>query len=146
MALFKRNRRAIKRILIVEDEPLVAFDNEHQLGLAGYEVVATVDRGESAIRFLSPDTIDAVVLDVGLAGEISGISVARAAAEVDVPVLFVTGQCPGEARPFAYGCLSKPYSPTALVAALAAVDAMVQGKEPGDVPAGLALFRTSQVR
>lgn len=146
MALFKRNRRTIKRILIVEDEPLVAFDNEHQLGLAGYEVVATIDRGEDALRYLSPESIDAVVLDVGLAGEISGITVATTAAREGVPVLFVTGQCPGEARPFAYGCLSKPYSPSALVSALAAVDALVQGREPDSIPSGLALFRTAEVR
>ncbi len=146
MALFRRNRRAIKRILIVEDEPLVAFDNEHQLGMAGYEVVATVDRGEDALGFLLPDLIDAVVLDVGLAGDISGIAVAVAAAEQGIPVLFVTGQCPGEAKPYAYACLGKPYSPAALVAALAAVDALVQGREPADIPPGLALFRTAAVR
>ncbi len=142
MALFRRNRRAIKRVLIVEDEPLVAFDNEHQLGLAGYEVVATVDRGEDAIRFLDAATVDAIVLDVGLAGDISGIDVARAAAEHAIPVLFVTGQCSDEARPLAYACLSKPYSPAALVAALGAVDAMVQGRAPVAPPAGLALFRS----
>lgn len=146
MALFKRNRRAIKRILIVEDEPLVAFDNEHQLGLAGYEVVATVDRGEDALRFLLPERVDAVVLDVGLAGEISGIAVAIAAAEQAIPVLFVTGQCPGEAKPYAYACLSKPYSPAALVAALAAVDSLVQGRDPEGLPSGLALFRTAMAR
>lgn len=146
MALFKRHRRAIQRILIVEDEPLVAFDNEHQLGLAGYEVVATIDRGEDALRYLTPASIDAVVLDVGLAGEINGIAVAIAAAGEGIPVLFVTGQCPGEAKPYAHACLSKPYSPAALVAALAAVDALVQGREPDAVPPGLALFRTAEVR
>lgn len=146
MALFKRYRRSIKRILIVEDEPLVAFDNEHQLGLAGYDVVATIDRGEHALGYLSPEQIDAVVLDVGLAGEIGGIAVAMAAAAEAIPVLFVTGQCPGEARPYAYGCLGKPYSPAALVAALAAVDALVQGREPDAIPTGLALFRTAEVR
>lgn len=146
MALFKRNRRAIKRILIVEDEPLVAFDNEHHLGLAGYDVVATVDCGEDALRFLNPDRIDAVVLDVGLAGDISGIAVAEAAAEHDIPVLFVTGQCPGEAKRFAFACLSKPYTPGALVAALAAVDSLVQGREPDGLPPGLALFRAATDR
>jgi CheY-like chemotaxis protein len=39
--LFGKRERAIRRILIVEDEPLVAFDNEHLLRECGYEVVAT---------------------------------------------------------------------------------------------------------
>ena len=41
--LFGKRERRIRRILIVEDEPLVAFDNEYMLKDAGYEIVATVD-------------------------------------------------------------------------------------------------------
>ena len=141
MALFKRKTRQIRRLLIVEDEPLVAFDNEYVLESAGYSIVGTVDRGDAAIALLSPDTVDAVVLDVGLAGDVSGIQVAIEADALGIPVLFVTGQCPGEARPYAYGCLSKPYRPAGLVAALAAVDALLQGSTPEDLPPGLALFR-----
>ena len=37
--LFGKRERLIRRILIVEDEPLVAFDNEYLLKDAGYEVV-----------------------------------------------------------------------------------------------------------
>ena len=39
--LFGKRNRVVKRILIVEDEPLTAFDNETMLTDAGYEVVAT---------------------------------------------------------------------------------------------------------
>lgn len=141
MALFRKNRRAIKRLLIVEDEPLVAFDNEYLLGQAGYQVVATVDRGEAALPHVLPEQVDAIVLDVGLAGEINGIEVARLASERAIPVLFVTGECPADARAFAYACLAKPYSAASLVGALAAMDAMVQGKTPADLPSGLTLFR-----
>jgi len=41
--LFAKRERSIRRILIVEDEPLVAFDNEYMLQDNDYEVVATVD-------------------------------------------------------------------------------------------------------
>jgi hypothetical protein len=44
--LFAKRERAIRRIVIIEDEPLIAFDNEHLLGEAGYEVVATIDNLE----------------------------------------------------------------------------------------------------
>ena len=37
--LFGKRNRIVKRILIVEDEPLTAFDNETMLEEAGYEVV-----------------------------------------------------------------------------------------------------------
>ncbi len=37
--LFGKPKRVVKRILIVEDEPLTAFDNETMLGDAGYEIV-----------------------------------------------------------------------------------------------------------
>jgi len=40
--LFGKRTQIVKRILIVEDEPLTAFDNENILRDAGYEIVATV--------------------------------------------------------------------------------------------------------
>ena len=48
--LFGKRKRIVKRILIVEDEPLTAFDNETMLGDAGYEIVATVDDFDEAIE------------------------------------------------------------------------------------------------
>ena len=143
MAVFARNVRKIQRLLIVEDEALVAFDNEHVLSGAGYTIVATVDRGDAAIALLQAGSVDAVVLDVGLAGTVSGIDVAKVAAERGVAVLFVTGDCPSEARQFALGCLSKPYRPATLVAAITAIDLLAQGRTVDTVPAGLTLFRES---
>ena len=48
--LFGKRKQVVKRILIVEDEPLTAFDNENMLGDAGYEVVATVDDLDEALE------------------------------------------------------------------------------------------------
>jgi len=148
MALFRREPKVIRRVLVVEDEALVAFDNEHQLSLAGYTVVATVDRGELALACLDAaaagdgavDGVDAVVLDVGLAGDISGIAVARHAAGMGIPVLFVTGQCPAGGRELAYGCLAKPYTPAALVAALEIADAIARQAPVETLPPGFTLF------
>ena len=50
--LFGKRERRIRRILIVEDEPLVAFDNEYMLRDAGYEIVATVDSPADAIEVI----------------------------------------------------------------------------------------------
>ena len=86
------------------------------------------------------------MLDVGLAGEVNGLDLARLADQASIPVLFVTGACPDGARSVAYGCLNKPYSPLDLVAAIDAIDAIVQGRSPGNLPAGLTLFRSEAGR
>ncbi|HEY0117029.1 MAG TPA: response regulator [Allosphingosinicella sp.] len=132
----------IKRILVVEDEPLVAFDNEHLLKDAGYEVVATVDTFEDACRVIDEEAeIDLVLADIGLSGEGSGIGVAEAAHAKGIPVLFVTGSSPGQAtKHLAVGCLSKPYSDKVLKSALDAVDAMLGGGEVKKVPDQLTIF------
>jgi len=138
--LFGKRERAIRRILVVEDEPLVAFDNEHLLGASGYEVVATVDNLAEALEVLEREELDLILSDVTLRGDGDGIDLARAAAAKDVPLLFVTGNCPIEARSLAIGCLAKPYSDKVLKSVLDAVDAKLQGKDPKKVPAGLSLY------
>ena len=138
--LFGKRERAIRRILIVEDEPLVAFDNEHLLRECGYEVVATVDTLADAVRVLGEEEVDLVLSDIQLNGDGDGMDVARAAGARQVPVLFVTANCPIEARSLGIGCLAKPYTDKVLRNALEAVDRKVQGKRTKRLPAGLSLY------
>lgn len=137
--LFARRRPSLRRLLIVEDEPLVAFENEHLLGDAGYEVVATVDRYDDAVAAIARGGIDLVLADVRLPGQRDGIDVARAAASHGVPVLFVTGSCPVEAESLALGCLAKPYTQRQLLGAIAAIERKVGGR-PAKPVSGLTLF------
>ena len=138
--MFGKKKRTIVRLLVVEDEPLVAFDTEHFLSDADYEIVATVDRVVDAVAVLSSGrAVDLVLVDVSLADG-SGVDVARAARANGVPVLFVTGSCPPEATELAAGCLSKPYAPRDLIAAIGAIEAGMQGKTPKRMPAGFRLF------
>ena len=137
---FGRRERLIKRIMIVEDEPLVAFDNEYMLKDAGYAVVATVDSFADAAGVIEGEEIDLVLTDISLAGEGDGLDVARAAAARAVPVLFVTGNCTAEARALAVGCLAKPYSEKVLLATLDAVDRHLQGRTPRRLPGELTLY------
>jgi DNA-binding response OmpR family regulator len=137
---FGRRERRIKRIMIVEDEPLVAFDNEYMLNDAGYEVVATVDCYADAAEVIWREEIDLILSDISLAGEGDGLDVARAAAAREIPVLFVTGNCTGEAKALAVGCLAKPYNERVLVATLDAVDRHLQGRAPRRVPEELTLY------
>jgi DNA-binding response OmpR family regulator len=138
--LFARKPRVLTKLLIVEDEPLVAFDTEHLLGDAGYEIVATVDRVADALAVIARgDGLDLVLADVELTDG-SGVEVARAAGAQGVPVLFVTGAFPPEAQALAAGCLAKPYAPRDLLAAIQAVELAREGKKVGRLPKGLRLF------
>lgn len=144
--LFGKRERTIRRILVVEDEPLIAFDNEYSLADAGYEVVATVDTLADAARVIDTEELDLVLTDVRLSGEGNGMDVARAAAAKNVPVLFVTGACPEEAKSLGVGCLTKPYTDKVLKTALEALDASLSGEPVKNVPPGLALYQRDQER
>ena len=138
--LFGRKQRSIEKLLVVEDEPLVAFDTEHLLGEQGFDVVATVDRVADAVRLIEGGAaIDLVLVDVRLADG-SGLDVARAASARSIPVLFVTGSCPADAEGVAVGCLAKPYTPRDLLSSIDAIESRTEGKVPPRVPGGLRLF------
>ncbi len=138
--LFGRKKRRIVRLLVVEDEPLVAFDTEHFLSDADFEIVSTVDRVAAAVALINMGTpIDLVLVDMTLADG-SGVEVARAANAAGIAVLFVTGSVPVGVEKLAHGCLSKPYLPRDLIASIAAVEAVLDGKRMRRIPNGLRLF------
>ncbi|WP_066775271.1 response regulator [Sphingomonas sp. CCH5-D11] len=142
--IFGRKKRSIVRLLVVEDEPLVAFDTEHLLSEQDYEIIATVDRVADAVAILNTASdIHLVLADLALADG-SGIEVARAAGQLGIPVMFVTGNCPGDAEALAVGCLSKPYAPRDLLGAIGAVEATRSGKAPRRLPNGFRLFAPVQ--
>jgi len=138
--LFGKKKRRISRLLIVEDEPLVAFDTEHFLRECEFEIVATVDRVADAMTVIHGDNeIDLILVDISLADG-SGLDVAHAAHQVSIPVLFVTGSCPEGARSVAVGCLAKPYAQRDLLAAIQVIEAVLEGKKPRRLPGGFSLF------
>ena len=137
--LFGKRKQIVKRILIVEDEPLTAFDNENFLGDAGYEIVATVDDLDEALRVLENDEVHLVLSDVRLRGDRTGIELATTAKQRGVPTLFATGHVYAGAGDIAVGCLSKPYTERQLLKAIECVDRHLQG-EKVKAPKGLQLF------
>lgn len=140
---FSKGKQQIRRILIVEDEPLLAFDTERALQQAGYQVVATVDRFRDADAVIEKEgAIDLVIADVRLRGARSGIELARHANERGIAVLFATATCPDEAKDMgiALGVLAKPFQPHVLVRAIAACERRLAGLPVRRLPAGLTLF------
>jgi CheY-like chemotaxis protein len=138
--LFGKRKRIVNRILIVEDEPLTAFDNEVMIGDLGYEVVATLDSFEDAIALLDGEQVDLIVSDYRLSGERTGLDLARAAKNRGIPIIFSTGhELPPESVQLAVGCIAKPYTERTLKLALNAVDKHLSGGR-AKPPKGVQLF------
>lgn len=79
------------KILVVEDEGIVAKDLENRLQRFGYDVCETVATGEEAIAKVSELKPDLVLVDISLRGEIDGIAVAQVVHyNFDLPVIYLT--------------------------------------------------------
>jgi DNA-binding response OmpR family regulator len=79
-----------KRVLVVEDEMLVALMVEDMLADAGCIVIGPFARVSDALAAIKGEALDFALLDVNVAGE-KVFSVARALEKRGVPFLFVTG-------------------------------------------------------
>jgi len=111
------------RVLVVEDEWLVADYIVDVLESAGHEVVATAAMGEKALEHLEQADIDVALLDIKLKGSLSGIDVAQVARACGIPHVFITGSGDPATRAAAeatgpLGFLQKPFSPERLMAIL----------------------------
>lgn len=104
------------KILLVEDECIVARDIEHQLGQLGYEVIGQVRKGEDVLTFVQNVQPDLIVMDIQLAGAMDGIAAAQAVrTQWGIPVVFLTAFAAEETlarakltEPFGY--IIKPFS------------------------------------
>jgi len=137
--LFGKRKQVVKRILIVEDEPLTAFDNENILGDAGYEIVATTDKFDHALEIIEREPVDLILSDIRLRSHKNGIELAQAAKKRGIPTLFATGHAYPGAAQIAVGCLHKPYTERQLMKAIECVDQHLQGQDVKR-PKGLELF------
>jgi len=107
------------RVLVVEDEGIIAIDLAQRIERMGYVAAAIVSKGEDALRFLEAEVVDLVLLDIRLAGELDGIATARSLREggrgASAPgVIFLTSHADtrtiADARTTGpYGYLLKPY-------------------------------------
>lgn len=137
--VFGKAKRRINRVLIVEDEALIAFETEYSLENEGFEVVATVDTVAAAVRVLENQTVDLALLDVALSDG-SGVEIARVASAKGVCVVFATGSCPGDADGLAHGCLGKPYTARDITLVVAGIERVLAGKKPRKLPGSFTLF------
>ncbi|MFP4618300.1 MAG: hybrid sensor histidine kinase/response regulator [Spirochaetaceae bacterium] len=79
------------KILIVEDESIVAIDIARRLKSLGYYVLGHTLSGEDAVLFSREKSPDLVLMDIHLKGEIDGITAAeQIRREYDIPVIYIT--------------------------------------------------------
>ena len=133
-------RRA--RILVVEDERLVALDIQRTLMELGYTLAGGASRGEDAVRKARASHPDLVLMDIRLQGAMDGIDAASAIQqEMDVPIIYLSAFSDTETlrrarRSSPSGFLAKPFRQAELACAVeVALDAWRLGaqKRTGEV-------------
>jgi len=111
--------RAGRRVLIVEDEAVIAGLIETILGEAGYSIVGPVATLERALATIERERFDAALLDIRINGH-DAYAVADVFMKRRIPFILVSGftrkQMPAAYRHCAY--IAKPFTPDAILALL----------------------------
>jgi|SRR5690554_3796138 len=103
------------KILVVEDEMVIAANISLQLSELGYDVTGILPRGEEALSHIEIERPDIILMDIRLKGELDGIDTANLIhQQYCIPVIFLTGNSDQanferakEAHPYSF--ISKPF-------------------------------------
>jgi len=104
------------RILIVEDESIVAEDIQNSLKSLGYDVSNIITSGEVVFKEIENNPPDVILMDIVLKGQLSGIDVAEEIKEKsDIPVIYLTAYANMQTLEKAkltepYGYMVKPFN------------------------------------
>lgn len=103
------------KILVVENEVIVAWDLKQRLESLGYLVPALAITGEEAVKLAAEFEPDLILMDIRLGGALDGIEAARLVREQrDIPVIYLTAYSDQETLDRAktttpYGYMLKPF-------------------------------------
>lgn len=103
------------KILVVEDEMIIAAKISMQLTSLGYEVTGILPKGEQAVQNVKENRPDILLMDINLKGDLDGIATALQIQQfADIPVIYLTANSDEAtfnrakpSRPFAF--ISKPF-------------------------------------
>jgi DNA-binding response OmpR family regulator len=105
----------LKKILIVEDERILAVSLKMDLNEIGYENITIVTNCDDALDIVRQGNLDLALLDINIQGDKTGIDTAYLISEKsEIPVIFLTGETDFETRfkaesaPNCKGYLTKP--------------------------------------
>jgi two-component system cell cycle sensor histidine kinase/response regulator CckA len=108
------------KVVVVEDEGLIAADLKGRLEAAGYSVGGTAGTGGEALKVIRETSPDVVLMDIHLRGDVDGIQVAdQVRREFDVPVVYLTayedrGTLERASQTQAFGYIKKPIATASL--------------------------------
>lgn len=134
------------RILLVEDEMLIAMEQRLYLETAGHDVAGPAADADQAAELMAKGMYDLALVDVHLARGSCGIDVARRLASSNIPCLFVTSHPEGVmaegvmAERLGLGCLLKPFSSDDLLASVEVASDVLNSRPPAVRPRNLILF------
>lgn len=103
------------KILIVEDEPLIAESLHEILEVLEHEVVGSADNANTALKLLRENKVDLILLDIQIKGDTDGVELAeKIKEEHTIPFIFTTAFADGDTIQRArekgpYGYIVKPY-------------------------------------
>lgn len=122
------------RVLIVEDDMIIAANISLQLSKLGYEITGIESRGEEAIIHARLNTPDVVLMDINLKGSIDGIETAYSIQTTkDIPIIYITAnndeatfEKAKKTHPFAF--IAKPINIRGLRRTLSLVEEQINKK------------------
>ena len=105
-----------RKVLIVEDEKVVALDLKRRLSKLGYSVIGTASNADKVIELLKESLPDVILMDIHIQGDKDGIELAEIInANYSLPIIYLTAYSEEatldrarSTRP--YGYLLKPFS------------------------------------
>jgi len=107
--------KSVPKILMVEDDMIIAADISMQLTKLGYEIIGINTRAEDALKSIENNRPDLILMDIILTGKMNGIEAAQVVLEnFQIPVIFLTSNSDDStfqqaltAKPYAF--ISKPF-------------------------------------
>jgi len=110
------------RLMIIEDEAIIAMDLEGIVSMMGHQVTGIARTRDAAIKMAGRDRPDLILADIQLADNSSGIDAVNAILQdMDVPVIFITAYperlLTGQ-RPEPAFLIAKPYLPDQVISAV----------------------------
>jgi DNA-binding LytR/AlgR family response regulator len=124
------------KILIVEDEMLIAANIANQLENLGYEILGIIPRGQEAINAVKSDKPDVVLMDIHLKGDIDGIETAiQLQKQADLSIIYLTANADEATFNRAKltkpaGFIAKPFKQLDLQRAIELAVSRMEVKEP----------------
>ncbi|KQY34233.1 MULTISPECIES: response regulator [Rhizobium/Agrobacterium group] len=124
------------KIMIVEDEALLALELEEEVEAAGHSVIGQAMSEKQAMAILERQVPEFAFVDVHLTDGPTGIDVGRHLAERGIPYVFVTGNLKRVPDDFvgAIGVIEKPYTMNGLQNALSYIARLLRGDVNLTVP------------